>query len=275
MDRAELSRHSHANLVESVRRLAVLNPEAVVEVRAGTTLIAGGHPHPVIDNAAMRVDDSAEPADVLAAGRAFFGELGRGFSVWVRDGAPEDASLKEAGLGAGLRDVYGMPQMVVERRVKGSSRSGGPDVRRVTREEEVAAYWRLTAQVYRSLDFPPEMFEGYVDREGLLAPDIAAFLAYLDDEPVAAAMTVVTHGVAGIFWVGALERARGRGLARACTAAAVNAGFDLGADFASLQASAMGAPMYTAMGFETLYAYRLLLCSAGLSRPSPREPNRD
>ena len=38
---------------------------------------------------------------------------------------------------------------------------------------------------------------------------------------------------------------------------AVEAGLGLGAEFASLQASPMGKPIYTAMGFETVFSYRL------------------
>ena len=75
-------------------------------------------------------------------------------------------------------------------------------------------------------------------------------------------MTIVNHGVAGIYWVGSLAEARGRGVGRAITAAATNAGFDLGAEFASLQASPMGEPVYRAMGYETIYDYRLLLSPA-------------
>ena len=70
-------------------------------------------------------------------------------------------------------------------------------------------------------------------------------------------MTLLSHGVAGIYWVGSLERARGRGIGRAVTAAATNRGFELGADVASLQASPMGEPIYRAMGYETICDYRL------------------
>ncbi len=73
------------------------------------------------------------------------------------------------------------------------------------------------------------------------------------------ALTIVSGGVAGIYWVGNLKHARGRGIGRAVTAAATNAGFDLGADLASLQASPMGRPIYEAMGFRTLFDYRLLM----------------
>jgi GNAT superfamily N-acetyltransferase len=75
-------------------------------------------------------------------------------------------------------------------------------------------------------------------------------------------MTIVTDGVAGIYWVGTADGARGKGLGRAITAAAVNAGFDLGADLTSLQASPMGEPIYRTMGFETIYDYRLLMAAA-------------
>jgi hypothetical protein len=45
------------------------------------------------------------------------------------------------------------------------------------------------------------------------------------------------------------------------TAAAVEAGFEMGAECASLQASPMGEGVYRRMGFETLFDYRLWLCS--------------
>ena len=74
-------------------------------------------------------------------------------------------------------------------------------------------------------------------------------------------MTIVSRRRRGDL-LGRQRRGRaGRGLGRALTAAAVDAGFDLGADIASLQASPMGEPIYRAMGFETIYEYRLLMAS--------------
>jgi hypothetical protein len=46
------------------------------------------------------------------------------------------------------------------------------------------------------------------------------------------------------------------------TAAALEAGFEMGAASASLQASPMGESLYRRMGFETIYDYRLYLCPA-------------
>ena len=59
--------------------------------------------------------------------------------------------------------------------------------------------------------------------------------------------------------MGSLEQARGKGLGRAVTVAATNAGFDLGADIASLQASPMGKPIYLKLGYETAFEYRMLM----------------
>jgi ribosomal protein S18 acetylase RimI-like enzyme len=70
---------------------------------------------------------------------------------------------------------------------------------------------------------------------------------------------VLAQGIGGIQWVGVLEEARGRGLARFCTALAANAGFEMGAECAWLEASHMGEPVYVRMGFEEVFSYRVYL----------------
>jgi hypothetical protein len=68
-------------------------------------------------------------------------------------------------------------------------------------------------------------------------------------------MCILTHAVAGIYWVGTVPAARGKGLAELCTRAAGNAGFDMGARIASLQASVMGEPVYLKMGYVEVTRY--------------------
>jgi ribosomal protein S18 acetylase RimI-like enzyme len=86
----------------------------------------------------------------------------------------------------------------------------------------------------------------------ILAPHIAAFVAYADGEPVACAMTLVSHRVAGVFYVATVEHARRRGLGDALTRMAARAGFELGAQAAWLGASEMGAGLYRRIGFRDL-----------------------
>jgi predicted GNAT family acetyltransferase len=76
---------------------------------------------------------------------------------------------------------------------------------------------------------------------------------------VAAAQTLLSHGIAGVYWVGTVDDARGRGLGEAVTRAVTNAAFDLGARANTLQASIMGEPIYRRMGYETLYSYHSLV----------------
>ena len=255
-------RRLHLNLIESSQQLFGLDPDATVEVGEGWFFGAGSNPHPTISNAAFRADDDLASVEFLARASDFFASRGRGFSVWVRGDQPEDEDLAAAARAAGLELVYAMPEMALETKVEQPPLPPGAELREVTAPKQAVEYWQIAAASYTSLGFPPEVFGGYSDHAGLLAENVAAFVAHLDGEPVSIAMTIVSHGVAGIYWVGSLERARGKGLGRVVTAAATNAGLELGADLASLQASPMGKPIYEAMGYETVFDYRLLLSPA-------------
>ncbi|MEX2108119.1 MAG: GNAT family N-acetyltransferase [Solirubrobacterales bacterium] len=252
-------RRAHLNLVDSSRQLFELDPGATVEAGPGWLFGAGSPEHPVISNAAFRTDDSVDAGEFIARAKSFFGERGRGFTVWVRGEEPEDRDLDAAATSAGLSQVYAMPEMVLNSRAEARPLPDGAEIRRLTSDEEAEDYWRIAAASYVDIGWPPEVFGFYEGADGLTADNVVAFIAYLDNEPVSIAMTIVSHSVAGIYWVGSLEQARGEGLGRAITAAATNAGFDLGAELASLQASPMGKPIYSAMGYETIFEYRLLM----------------
>jgi ribosomal protein S18 acetylase RimI-like enzyme len=254
-------RDAHLNLIESSRQLFELDPGAEIEAGAGWVFGAGRSPHPVISNAAFRADDGLDPGELLERAQAFFADRGRGFALWARDGATEDRDLIDAAEAAGLKQVYEMPEMVLDRRPEAQPAPAGVELRRVASAGDAEDYWRVATAAYASLGFPPEIFAFYERHDGLVAGNAAAFVADLDGRPAGIAMTIVSHGVAGIYWVGAGEEARGRGLGWTVTASAIDAGFDLGAEVASLQASPMGEGLYRRMGFETIFSYRLLMCA--------------
>ena len=252
----------HLNLIDSSRQLFELDPRAVVETGDGWVFGAGGPTHPVISNAAFRSDDSLDAEEFVKQAKAFFAPRGRGFSIWLRGEQPQDRDLLAAAETAGLVQVFEMPEMVLGAPVEPQPLPSGAEIRKLTSAEQADDYWRIAAAAYASIGFPPEVFGGYTDHTGLQAENVAAFVTYLDGVPVSIAMTIVSHGVAGIYWVGSLEQARGKGLGRATTAAATNAGFELGAELASLQASTMGKPIYEDMGYETVFDYKLLMSAA-------------
>jgi GNAT superfamily N-acetyltransferase len=259
-------RNAHLNLIESSRQLFELDPGAEIEAGARWLFGAGRSPHPVISNVAFRTDDELDPDELIERARTFFAGHGRGFALWARAGLPEDRELIETAEKAGLQAVYEMPEMVLGRRADEAPPAEGVELRRVGSAEEASEYWEVATAAYASIGFPPEVFAFYESHDGLSTGNAAAFLARIDDRPAGIAMTIVSHGVAGIYWVGCTEEARGRGLGTTMTATAVNAGFDLGAEAASLQASPMGESLYRRMGFETIYDYRLLSC------PAPERP---
>jgi GNAT superfamily N-acetyltransferase len=249
---------AHLNLVESSRRLFELDPAAELETGPGWLFGAGSYDHPTITNTVFRTDDELDPGDLIERARGFFGPRGRGFCVWTRDGVDADRGLAAACEAERIVPIYEMPEMVLDRRADESPLAEGVAVRRLDSAAQASEYWRIAGESYAELGFPPEVFTQYTDGDGLLGEGVVAFLGEVDGEPAAIAMTIVTDGVAGIYWVGSLPAARGKGLGRAVTVAATNAGFGRGADLASLQASPMGRPIYEAMGYRTIYAYRLL-----------------
>jgi ribosomal protein S18 acetylase RimI-like enzyme len=252
-------RDAHLNLIDSSRQLFELDPGAEIEVGSGWVFGAGRSPHPVISNAAFRVDDELDPSELLQRAQAFFAPRERGFAVWARDGVAEDRDLIDAAKAAGLKEVYAMPEMVLDHRAEIHPLPTGVELRRVVSASDAADYWEVATGAYASIGFPPEIFAFYENHDGLTADNAATFIADLDGRPAGIAMTIVSHGVAGIYWVGTSDEARGRGLGWTVTATAVNAGFDMGAEIASLQASPMGESLYLRMGFETIFSYQLLM----------------
>lgn len=250
---------AHLNLLDSSRQFFELDPGAAIEAEPGWLFGAGCSTHPVISNGAFRRDDDVDASEFVTRAQEFFAARERGFSIWVRGGQEEDRDLVAAAEAAGFQLVYEMPEMTLGERLSPPELPSGAELRRLTVVEQAADFWSVAVTSYASIGFPPEVFTGYTNHAGLLAENVVAFLALLDGEPVSIAMTMVSHGVAGIYWVGSLEQARGKGLGRAVTVAATNAGFDLGADVASLQASPMGKPIYLELGYKTAFEYQMMM----------------
>ena len=83
------------------------------------------------------------------------------------------------------------------------------------------------------------------------------YVGRLDGRTVATSRIAIAAGVAGLYAVTTLPDARGRGIGRAMTLAALSAGHELGYRIAVLQSSDEGLPVYRRIGFRTLFDYEV------------------
>jgi len=171
----------------------------------------------------------------------------------VRD-TGEDDDIRAAADAALIGAFADSPQMICRTRIPDVALPAGVEIRLVDDAVGVAAFADITARAYVSLGSPEDVTRTHFNGPNpLRAPHVHSAIAYLDGEPVSAAQILMSHGIAGVYWVGSLEAARGRGLAEAVTRYVTNLGFDLGAANVQLQASVMGEPIYRRMGYEDLY----------------------
>jgi ribosomal protein S18 acetylase RimI-like enzyme len=248
---------SDLNYVESLRELAHRSG-GVVRDEDGLMLYTSTHSFPVLVNGAFRTGSRLSPGATLERVRAFFAPHARGFTMNIR--AHADADLRAACEEAGMVEIGNAPGMVLDHRLADAAPPAGVILRRVTTEADAAAFGRIQGAAYATYGMPEDVAPECIGHLDVLhAPHIVTFLALLDGTPAAGAMTIVTHGVAGIYWVGTIPEARGRGLAELCTRAAGNAGFDLGARIAALQASIMGEPIYRRMGYVEVTRYPFMV----------------
>ncbi|HEY2429692.1 MAG TPA: GNAT family N-acetyltransferase, partial [Acidimicrobiales bacterium] len=156
-----------------------------------------------------------------------------------------------------LRPVGAGPEMVCRTRLADVPVGEGVELRWASDEAGINDFIAVNSDAYSTYGMPREVVaETIVDPRRVLVPHIHTVVAYVEGAPVAAAQTVLSHGIAGVYWVGTVEAARGRGLGEAVTRAVTNRAFDLGARINTLQASPMGEPIYTRMGYETIFRHR-------------------
>jgi len=89
-----------------------------------------------------------------------------------------------------------------------------------------------------------------------MSPKRRWFLGFLNGKPVTVSLLVLHDEFAGIYCVGTVPEARGRGLGYAITREPLLAAKDEGYKLAVLEASTMGFPVYRRIGFRQLCEFR-------------------
>jgi len=206
----------------------------------------------------VMIRDGARVEEAFAAARRFYAGRDTFCSFWTR--AHADADFEGELRRRGFSDFTSMPGMALLADPGTPCAPAGLEIRPVTDDRGRRDYMHVTAEAYAIYGAPREYAEDAFDLpESVRDTHIQAFLGYVEGKPAAGAALYMTHGVAGVGWVGTLPEHRKRGYAEALTWAVVRAGFGRGASFANLQASPMGRPVYERMGFRTITEYRVLV----------------
>ena len=166
--------------------------------------------------------------------------------------------MREACQAAGLA-TFGAatPEMLCTAPLPDLAVPDGVAVRWVDDEAGLREFLAVNAEAYTTYGMPAEVIGELFDETAVVLADPAADFAVAKRgaEPLAAAMVYESDGVASVQWVGTVPAARGTGLGASVTTFVTNLAFAQGASSVSLQASPMGAPIYLALGYETIWHY--------------------
>jgi GNAT superfamily N-acetyltransferase len=249
-----LVRIADANYAEAFRQIARLaNPEAPrISLFGGAEAIVTGAPGSFF-NPVVVMDDRVTEDDVrqaLSWSRTFHVKP----SVHVREGL-ENRVIGPAGELDMMVDEWPSPVMTL--RISAATEPPIPPELsiRILRPDEIDHWYEATGAIVRSL-IPSSL---------ALGDNVWFAAGFVDERPVAHALSLAAEGAVGIYAVGTIETARRRGYGAAVTWAAIDAGRrGTGLDLAILQSSEMGAGVYRGMGFRDLGRYILFR-----PRPAP------
>lgn len=181
-------------------------------------------------------------AGVLERVEGFFsGSPGGAYQLWSIWETPD---LSGSGFGRGSA-----PCMI--REPGGERRPSPPEltVAEAQEEDAVRDAALLIGEVFGSADEPANVLA-----PGVLGEDFRVWLGSVDGRVVSTATAFVSDGFVGVYAVATAEEARGRGYGEALTWEATMCRPDLPA---TLQASAMGRPVYERMGYRTVVSFTI------------------
>jgi hypothetical protein len=273
-EREELLLLADLTLADYLRYLAAYGGAAAEQ--DGLLLFAGAHRQPnPYRNGALRCGGELPSGDVLRVAEGFFGPRKSGYALWAREHGDKD--LERAAAQAGLRELERLPELVLYGLPDYLPPPEGVEIRRAVDAQTRDDYLQLVAAAWGMASMPREVAaQVFFDPDSLDVPNVAAFVAYYDEQPLSAAMTLVSHEVALGCQAATIRRPKPgqrlpkpgapgerRGLAQSCLWAALQLSYEqLGARLSLCQTSHLGAPVWLGLGYRPFTAYARYLVPA-------------
>ncbi len=262
MNESGLLKLADLNLIEFWRESSKWIPDTEILETRETVFIDCGIAFPGCSLVFNLSEEPAEqPAEFISRAKAFFSGRKRGFSIILR--SHRDRELIQYCKDQNIFLVGDPIGMVLDGRAKGGKATAGAELRRVDNAGGLQDFRAVAAESFMDLLFPREVSEAYFTHaERVLSPRSILATVYYDGEPASCAMAMLSHGIAGVYWVGTTKKARGRGLAKYCVQEVSNSAIDMGAQKVVLQASIFGSPVYPKIGYREFSTYPHFICSS-------------
>ncbi len=201
-------------------------------------------------NRAFLKEPGAEIGAALAVAEAYFADRELPFAVTVR--SDRESGCADALLDAGYARLNETPVMVLSPMRDASKPDPVLEILEVSSAEDLI---RFQETAFEGFGLPKQIGHLFITEQFQRRPGVKLYLGLVEGKPACTSALVSSPGIAGVYWVSTLEPYRGRGLGEAITWAAVRGGIESQQPVACLQASAMGEPVYTRMGFQTPVYY--------------------
>lgn len=247
----EVERFSNENYLESIRAHAAFQNPCDVRERDGILLVAGASDFPGgYWNAAARMNLDVRAEDLFDKAREFFRAKKRGYSLSVIE--KQDADLEKVLLAKKFESRFEIPCMSITKPLPVPKAAEGVRIETISTPKHLSDFTEVCVLSYALLGVPEVHTRAMFSKpEALLAKNILGVIAYRGEEPLATGFALMSSACGGLYWIGTRPNGQRMGLGALCTALTANMAFDAGAKVVTLQASKLGEPVYTRLGFKT------------------------
>jgi GNAT superfamily N-acetyltransferase len=241
MDDAELLARMGASMSVWVRLMPVRSPGgSVIDLPGVAGSVVPALPQRSVVNSVVYEDRHAFAAAVEQLAETYAAAGVAAWTVWVPPGDEHTGPLLErAGHNLdGVPTAMGMELAAFE--------PVATDVD-VDREPDPVDLAEVLVPAYGGGDAA-----GYLAAFPSYATEVNWYLARVEDKPAACVATIEYRGDCGVYWVGTVPEARGRGLASALMIAALSDARDNHCTTTTLQSTKAGHPVYERLGYRDL-----------------------